>query len=210
MQILGSSSLPTISEEVLSLARHSTPVFSANLQPDLILPVIVLDLACGGATGHDASTTLVNMAQQRLEVARISTTTNTDSGVTDSAQVTDIPGIAGLVKKLEQRHHLSQTENLAEGLAKYYCSGVQKALTTVSLPLVAKDLKTMAVCCHEVDRALRKAEGSFDELSEQIRRHAEMDDEEGVKPVIRIAMRNLIYVMQKYLPKLGLVRFLLR
>ena len=195
--------------------------------------MIILDLACGGSSSYESSSSLVNMAHQRLETSTPSSSpaastatgsseffqlgtkegdvaTSKKTGVTTTSLT--IPGIQGFVDDLMKWRKLGGVENLSEPLSRYYETSLQKCMLSVTRPTDATKLKAVAMCAQELEKALRKADSSFEEFRLQQQRYSELGDDgtEGIKPIIRIAMRYLIVACQKHLPAEGITAFLLR
>ena len=195
-------------------------MFKTTLHPALLPCLVVMDMACVASTGHQITTELVKIAHSRMQEAKgimadeQKLSSGSGSAVDDEAEV---QGATGLLDKIMQWRQLSMqlhkstdsSEDTLEVLSRFYHTNLQRGLVQLTQPLDSRHLAALAQCHHDMDAALRRAEGSFAEYADMMRRHVELGDTEAIKPVIRIAMRNVLFMFDRHLPKCGQINYLL-
>ncbi|CAH1802978.1 unnamed protein product, partial [Owenia fusiformis] len=184
-EILSGPVLPSL--PLNSKISHVNSPLGSSFDADFISSMIVLDLACAASKTPEASESLLEIARKYLPSEKISPRRE---GTGSKKPIT---------KMMEFVNFLNQLSAILEKGKLLNEGGVNKILTQASAPLQANQRKIYTNAYTEMESAIDKAVRSVKMLRPDtgVVRHL-FTEVEKAKPEVRIAVTNLIRVLEKW------------
>ena len=212
-QVLGLSNLPNFGVDVTPELKQRAPLLAAQIADENLPGFILLDLACGASLSWQSAVDLLGMAKKRLPL---------DGAVHErhghSPPTHVVLGAFGFLRNTLSLLDVGNAE--MHSSSRFFKKSANLALRTGTQTLDGAQLRLYVTTMARVESALNHLLGV---VAESRRRNSLIfaDDEAMVtstqcvqsgqrKPVLTLAMKELITVCQQCLPAEGITAFLRR
>ena len=212
-QVLGLSNLPNFG--VTPEMKQRAPLLTAQIADENLPGLILLDLACGASLSWRSAVDLLGMAKKRLPLEGA---THGRHGRGHSPPTNAALGAFRFLRNMLSLLDLGNAETHSS--SRFFKKSANLALRTGTQPLDAAPLRSYVTTMARVESALNHLLGV---VAESRRRNSLIfaDDEAMVtstqcvrsgqhKPVLTLAMKDLITVCMQCLPAEGITAFMRR
>ena len=208
-ELLSYSNLPHFQQDVAMDTN-----LSHHLNSDLIPSVVIVDLACAASSSWKTFNDLLHMAKSRLPVHSLQNEfpqrdNHLNVHKSSRTEYSPVAGVSEFINNLLLVSDLgkidSTTTIFPEIIPLFYQKNASQTLLSTTRPLDSVAIKQQVALYVELNRSLQRVENSLNEASTW-----EIKMVKKKKPIVRMAMKQLMQNMLKNVPPGGLGLHLLR